>query len=78
PVDPVPGKPGENVPVKYVPDTPTPETYTGSQTIKFVDGNGTELHTPDTQTVTNLTGDHTFGKINTPVIKGYTTTETTA
>ncbi|WP_052536441.1 mucin-binding protein [Lactobacillus johnsonii] len=78
PVDPVPGKPGENVPVKYVPDTPTPETYTGSQTIKFVDGNGTELHTPDTQTATNLTGDHTFGKINTPVIKGYTTTETTA
>ena len=64
--------------MKYVPDTPTPETYTGSQTIKFVDGNGTELHTPDTQTVTNLTGDHTFGKINTPVIKGYTTTETTA
>ena len=78
PVNPVPGKPGENVPVKYVPNTPTPETYTGSQTIKFVDGNGTELHTPDTQTVTNLTGDHTFGKINTPVIKGYTTTETTA
>ena len=78
PVDPVPGKPSENVPVKYVPDTPAPETYTGSQTIKFVDGNGTELHTPDTQTATNLTGDHTFGKINTPVIKGYTTTETTA
>ena len=78
PVNPVPGKPGENVPVKYVPNTPTPETYTGSQTIKFVDGNGTELHTPDTQTATNLTGDHTFGKINTPVIKGYTTTETTA
>jgi len=78
PVDPVPGKPGEDVPVKYVPDTPTPETYNGSQTIKFVDGNGTELHTPDTQTATNLTGDHTFGKINTPVIKGYTTTETTA
>lgn len=72
------GKPGENVPVKYVPNTPTPETYTGSQTIKFVDGNGTELLTPDTQTATNLTGDHTFAKINTPVIKGYTTTETTA
>ncbi|OYS19406.1 hypothetical protein CBF56_03040, partial [Lactobacillus taiwanensis] len=78
PVNPVPGKPGEDVPVKYVPDTPTPETYTGSQTIKFVDGNGTELHTPDIQTADKLTGDHTFGKINTPVIKGYTTTETTA
>ena len=78
PVDPVPGKPGENVPVKYVPDTPTPETYNGSQTIKFVDGNGTELHAPDIQTADKLTGDHTFGKINTPVIKSYTTTETTA
>ncbi len=78
PVDPVPGQPGENVPVKYVPDTPTPETYTGSQTIKFVDGNGTELHAPDIQTAGDLTGDHTFGKINTPVIKGYTTTQTTA
>ncbi|OYS20534.1 hypothetical protein CBF49_03665, partial [Lactobacillus taiwanensis] len=78
PVNPVPGKPGEDVPVKYIPDTPTPETYTGSQTIKFVDGNGTELHTPDIQTADKLTGDHTFGKINTPVIKGYTTTETTA
>ena len=78
PVDPVPGQPGEDVPVKYVPDTPTPETYTGSQTIKFVDGNGTELHAPDIQTAGDLTGDHTFGKINTPVIKGYTTTQTTA
>ncbi len=54
PVDPVPGKPGEDVPVKYVPDTPTPETYNGSQTIKFVDGNGTELHTPDTQNLVSL------------------------
>ncbi|WP_225432258.1 mucin-binding protein [Limosilactobacillus reuteri] len=78
PVDPVPGKPGENVPVKYVPDNPTPETYNGSQTIKFVDGDGTELHAPDIQTADKLTGDHTFGKINTPVIKGYTTTQTTA
>ncbi len=79
PVDPVPGKPGENVPVKYVPDNPTPETYTGSQTIKFVDGTtGKEIETPNVQTAPDLTGDHTFGKINTPVIKGYTTTQTTA
>ncbi|OYR98742.1 hypothetical protein CBF68_08500 [Lactobacillus taiwanensis] len=46
--------------------------------MKFVDGNGTELHAPDIQTADNLTGDHTFGKINAPVIKDYTTTETTA
>ena len=79
PVDPVPGQPGENVPVKYVPDTPTPGTYTGSQTIKFVDGTtGKEIETPNVQTAPDLTGDHTFGKINTPVIKGYTTTQTTA
>ncbi|MBU5282927.1 mucin-binding protein [Limosilactobacillus reuteri] len=79
PVDPVPGQPGEDVPVKYVPDTPTPETYTGSQTIKFVDGTtGKEIETPNVQTTPDLTSDHTFGKINTPVIKGYTTTQTTA
>ncbi|WP_423788662.1 mucin-binding protein [Lactobacillus taiwanensis] len=30
------------------------------------------------QTADNLTGDYTFGKINAPVIKDYTTTETTA
>ncbi|WP_404899891.1 mucin-binding protein [Limosilactobacillus reuteri] len=62
-----------------MPDTPTPETYTGSQTIKFVDGTtGKEIETPNVQTAPDLTGDHTFGKINTPVIKGYTTTQTTA
>lgn len=62
--------------VTYTKDAPA--TYNGSQTIKYVDGNGKEIHTPNVQTATDLTGDHTFRTVNNPVIPGYTTTEKTA
>ena len=64
--------------VIYSPENPTPDTYNGSQTIKFVDPNGNELEPSNVQTATDLTGDHTFGIIDVPVINGYVSPVTTA
>ena len=64
--------------VTYSPENPTPDTYNGSQTIKFVDPNGNELEPSNVQTATDLTGDHTFGIIDVPVINGYVSPVTTA
>ncbi|WP_260983183.1 mucin-binding protein [Lactobacillus johnsonii] len=64
--------------VIYSPENPTQDTYNGSQTIKFVDPNGNELEPSNVQTATDLTGDHTFGIIDVPVINGYVSPVTTA
>ncbi len=60
------------------PDIPVvPTTIKGSQTIKFVDEKGKELHPSDVQTA-EFTNSYTFGMVKVPVIQGYVATEKVA
>ena len=60
------------------PDIPVvPTTIKGSQTIRFVDEKGKELHPSDVQTA-EFTNSYTFGMVKVPVIQGYVATEKVA